>query len=267
MENSLRAQVLRGLVEKRGLLLEVIKVGVGIFLFYLARGLMPAHPAAATERSKELFELEQQLHIAKEAVVQTWTLNYEMLVHYFNVIYIYGHFPIIVILLAILYFRHREGYRVLRNSLLISALAGLLIWYLLPVAPPRLLSHYSFTDTLAIMPVRGGDLQPDFFANRYAAVPSFHAGWALLMEIVIWRATKRADIRAFTLLLTLSMFIGVVATGNHYFLDVLIGSVIVMGALLLALWWEKYGSRTRVPPRRREPPSAPIADLLARHRA
>ena len=240
--DGLRAQALEGFVANRGFFSELFKVSTGIFLFYMARGLIPTHAAAATERSRELFELEQRLRIAKEVVVQTWTLNYEVLVHYFNVIYIYGHFPIIVILLAILYFWHREGYRVLRNSLLISALAGLLIWYLLPVAPPRLLPHYSFTDTLVIMPVKGGDLQPDFFANRYAAVPSFHAGWALLMEVVIWRATKRFDIRVFTLLLTVSMFIGVVATGNHYFLDVLVGSVIVVGALLLALWWEKRRS-------------------------
>ena len=246
MADGLRAQLLGGLVAKRGFFSELFKVGIGIFLFYMARGLIPAHPAAASERSKDLFELEQRLHIAKETVVQTWTLNYEVLVHYFNVIYIYGHFPIIVILLAILYLGHREGYRVLRNGLLLSALAGLLIWWLLPVAPPRLFSHHTFTDTLAAMPVIGGDVQPDFFANRYAAVPSFHAGWALLMEVVIWRATKRADIRAITLLLTLSMFVGVVATGNHYFLDVLIGSVIVVGALFLALWWEKYRSRTRL---------------------
>lgn len=244
MADGLRAQVLGGFVSKRGFFLELFKVGIGIFLFYMARGLIPTHAAAASERSRDLFELEQRLYIAKETVVQTWTLNYEVLVHYFNVIYIYGHFPIIVILLAILYFGHREGYRVLRNGLLLSALAGLLIWWLLPVAPPRLLSHYTFTDTLAIRPVMGGDLQPDFFANRYAAVPSFHAGWALLMEVVIWRATKRADIRVVTLLLTLSMFVGVVATGNHYFLDVLIGSIIVVGALFLALWWEKYRSRT-----------------------
>jgi len=246
MADGLRAHVPGGLVVKRGFFLELLKVGTGIFLFYLARGLIPAHPAGASERSKELVDLEQQMHIAKEALVQGWALNYEVLVHYFNVIYIYGHFPIIVILLAILYFRHREGYRVLRNGLLISALVGLLIWYLLPVAPPRLLSHYSFADTLAIMPVKGGDLQPGFFANHYAAVPSFHAGWALLMEIVIWRATKRADIRAFTLLLTISMFVGVVATGNHYFVDVLVGCLIVMGALLLALWWEKRSSPARV---------------------
>jgi hypothetical protein len=246
MTNGLADQVSRGLAAKRGFFLELFYVGIGIFLFYTARGLMPADPAAASERSKALFELEQRLHIAEETVVQAWTLDYTALVHYFNVIYIYGHFPVIVILLAILYFGHREGYRVLRNGLLLSALAGLLIWWLLPVAPPRLLSHYTFTDTLAVLPVTGGDLQPDFFANHYAAVPSFHAGWALLMEVVIWRATKRADIRAITLLLTLSMFVGVVATGNHYFLDVLIGSVIVIGALFLALWWEKYRSRTRL---------------------
>jgi hypothetical protein len=246
MADGLRTQVLGGLVAKRGFFLEVFKVGIGIFLFYTARGLIPTHAADASERSKDLFELEQRLHIAKETVLQTWTLDYDVLVHYFNVIYIYGHFPIIVILLAILYFGHREGYRVLRNGLLLSALAGLLIWWLLPVAPPRLFSHHTFTDTLVIMPVTGGDLQPGFFANRYAAVPSFHAGWALLMEVVIWRATKRADIRAVTLLLTLSMFVGVVATGNHYFVDVLIGSVIVVAALFLALWWEKYRERMRL---------------------
>jgi len=246
MVDGLRARVPGGLVAKRGFFLELLKVGIGIFLFYMARGLMPTHAAAASERSRDLLELEQRLNIAKETVLQTWTMNYEVLVHYFNVIYIYGHFPIIVTLLAILYFGHREGYRVLRNGLLLSALAGLLIWWLLPVAPPRLFSHRTFTDTLAIMPVMGGDLQPDFFANHYAAVPSFHAGWALLMEVVIWRATKRADIRAVTLLLTLSMFVGVVATGNHYFLDVLIGSVIVVGALFLALWWEKYRSRKKL---------------------
>jgi membrane-associated phospholipid phosphatase len=243
MADRLRAHFPGGLVVRRGFFLELLKVGTGIFLFYLARGLIPTHAAAASERSRDLFELEQRLNIAKETVVQAWTLDYGALVHYFNVIYIYGHFPIIVILLAILYFGHREGYRVLRNGLLISALAGLVIWWLLPVAPPRLLSHYTFTDTLAIMPVTGGDLQPSFFANHYAAVPSFHAGWALLMEVVIWRATKRADIRAVTLLLTLSMFVGVVATGNHYFVDVLVGCVIAVGALLVALWWENYRRR------------------------
>jgi membrane-associated phospholipid phosphatase len=225
----------------------------------MARGLIPTHAAAASERSKDLFEIEQRLHIAKETVLQTWTLNYDALVHYFNVIYIYGHFPIIVVLLAILYFGYREGYRVLRNGLLLSALAGLVIWCLFPVAPPRLLSGEVFTDTLVAMPVVGGDIQPEFFANRYAAVPSFHAGWALLMEVVIWRATKRADIRAVTLLLTVSMFVGVVATGNHYFLDVFIGSIIVVGALLLALWWEKRGSPATIPVQRRE--AVPVPEL------
>lgn len=262
MADGLRAQFPGGLVAKRGFFLELLKVGIGIFLFYTARGLIPTHAAAASERSRDLFELEQRLNIAKETVVQAWTLNYEVLVHYFNVIYIYGHFPIIVILLAILYFGHREGYRVLRNGLLLSALAGLVIWWLLPVAPPRLFSHYTFSDTLAVRPVIGGDLQPDFFANRYAAVPSFHAGWALLMEVVIWRATKRIDIRMVTLLLTLSMFVGVVATGNHYFLDVLIGSVIVVGALFLALWWEKHRSRARLAvAEERASPVPELADL------
>jgi len=265
MVDGLRARVPGGLVAKRGFFLELLKVGIGIFLFYMARGLMPTHAAAASERSRDLLELEQRLNIAKETVLQTWTMNYEVLVHYFNVIYIYGHFPIIVILLAILYFRNPQGYGLLRNGLLLSALVGLVIWCLVPVAPPRLLSPGLFTDTLVMMPVKGGDIQPDFFANRYAAVPSFHAGWALLMEVAIWRATKRADIRAVTLLLTVSMFVGVVATGNHYFLDVLIGSVIVVGALLLALWWEKRSSPTRVPVQRVEVIPVPeLADLLDR---
>jgi membrane-associated phospholipid phosphatase len=78
-------------------------------------------------------------------------------------------------------------------------------------------------------------LQPPGLINKYAALPSLHFGWNLLVGIVLWRVTRSRAIRAFAVVMPVAMAFAVVATGNHYVVDVLAGGVVALAGLAGAL--------------------------------
>ncbi len=74
--------------------------------------------------------------------------------------------------------------------------------------------------------------------NKYAAMPSLHAGWNLLAGIAIYRASRRSALRAISLAGPVSMTLAVVLTANHYVLDVVVGEMVALiGLFLSQRWW------------------------------
>ena len=82
---------------------------------------------------------------------------------------------------------------------------------------------------------RGGYRQvlPPSLVNEYAAMPSFHAGWNLVLGIELFRASRRLLVRASPSRCRRAMAFAVVATANHFVLDVLAGAAVVIVALLI----------------------------------
>ena len=68
-------------------------------------------------------------------------------------------------------------------------------------------------------------LQPPLFTNQYAAMPSLHAGWDLLVGMAIVAAASSVWLRAIGFILPMLMALAVVFTANHYILDVVAGDL------------------------------------------
>jgi hypothetical protein len=138
-----------------------------------------------------------------------------------------------------MYFWHRPQYLLMRNAFLISGAIGLIIFVNFPTAPPRLLEHHGvelgFVDTILLEYNASRPDTPSFFVNEYAAMPSLHIGWNLLVGITLWLATRNVLVRAFGVLMPLTMFAVIVLTANHYIVDAFAGFAVMMAGLILAL--------------------------------
>ena len=112
-----------------------------------------------------------------------------MLVTLANWVYIWGHWPVTAVSAAWL-FRHRpEAYRLVRTAIFVSGAIGMIIFLGYPVAPPRLAGSGSPTRSRALDAYRA--LQPPSLMDRYAALPSLHFGWDLLVGLTLARFHPR----------------------------------------------------------------------------
>jgi hypothetical protein len=226
---------------------ELLIVGVAFVLYYLVRGFVVERTFEATSRAIRIVELEKSLGLwVWESKMQAWVMSSDVLAHLFNNIYVYAHFPLIIIIGLWLFFFHRQRYVLLRNAFLISGGIGLIIFNLLPTAPPRLLPwplSDQVVDTMFAFSRVNYDMQPAAFVNHYAAMPSLHFGWNLLLGIgIIWTMRNFLGI-AFGVTMPAAMFIAVVATGNHFIIDVVAGTVVALIGLGAALLVQRYGGR------------------------
>ena len=247
MVDRLAPTVMRtALVIRKSGLWDLALIVVAFLLYYLVRGVVVERAGEATSRAIWLVELEKSLGLFWEGQMQAWVMSSDILAHLFNNIYVYAHFPLIIIIGLWLFFFHRERYVLLRNAFLISGGIGLIIFNLLPTAPPRLLPwplSDQVVDTMFAFSRVNYDMQPAAFVNHYAAMPSLHFGWNLLLGIgIIWTMRNFFGI-AFGVTMPAAMFVAVVATGNHFILDVLAGTVVALIGLGLALLVQRYGSR------------------------
>jgi hypothetical protein len=210
---------------------EVLLIASALPIYYLVRGLTQTQVDDAVERGVDIIELEQSLGIFWEVEMQSWILSYEWFVKFLNWFYLFGHLPVIGTLAVWMYFYHRPQYLLMRNAFLLSGAIALIFYVNFPTAPPRLLPDhlgYGFVDTVVNQYEESRPLTPSWFVNEYAAFPSMHIGWNMLVGIALWMATKNPFVRAFAVMMPLMMFLDIVLTANHYFIDAFAG-VIVMG--------------------------------------
>jgi membrane-associated phospholipid phosphatase len=141
------------------------------------------------------------------------------------------------------------AYRWFRNAFLISALLGLSIYVVLPMAPPRYLP--GFTDTLKTAGFDVDGSSVGLFYNPYAAMPSLHVGWALLAGLVVISSARVRWLRVAGAALPVLMALCVLMTGNHFLLDVLAGAAIAVVSLIVsACWitWQEAHKKSRATP-------------------
>lgn len=213
---------------------ELLLIASALPLYYLVRGSAHERVGDAIVRSVQLIHLERRLGIFWEADLQQQVLSFDWLVWLLNAIYLYGHLPLILLLALWLYFWHRPQYLLMRNAFLISGAIGLIVYLLFPVAPPRFLPAWGFVDTVFNEYNAGRPLTPSFFTNEYAAVPSLHFGWNLLLGAGVWMASRHFALRSFALLMPPVMFFTIILTGNHYFLDAAAGFLAVALGMAIA---------------------------------
>lgn len=209
---------------------EVAIFAIAYVLYFGVRAITEGTPASAMRHAHELIRFEQHLGIAWERGVQDEVVSTRFLLDAANAVYMYGHWPVIILTGVLLYRYRRHSYYELRNACLLSGLVGLAIFALYPVAPPRL-TDLPLVDTVTEQAEGYRQLVPKALVNQYAAMPSFHAGWNVLLGIVVLRATRNRLLRGLAVAGPAAMVVAVVATANHFVVDVFAGVAIVLAGL------------------------------------
>ena len=200
----------------------------------------------AIEAGQRIWDVERALHLPNEHGLQHLFLKSSVLIQACNVFYATVHIPSMGIFLVWLWFRHRDHYPAVRNVVALTTLWCLAI-QLIPVAPPRLVPGLHVADTPALF---GQTVYPAFGKSgpaQLSAMPSVHVAWAAIIGVTIVVASTRRW-RWIALAHPVVTMIVVVVTGNHYWLDGVVG-IMVAG---LAVLFERR-VRTAITRRRRAP--------------
>ena len=212
-------------------LVQVVLIGICILLYFGVRGLTEGTVEAAIAHANRLMDVERTIGMDVEHGLQRPVIANPMLLNVANWIYIWGHWPVIAACAVWLYRRRHASYIRLRDAFFISGAIGLIIFASYPVAPPRL-AGLGFIDTVTQHSHAYRVLQPPHLVNRYAALPSLHAGWNLVLGVAMFRATRNRAVRTVATVLPAAMAWAVVATANHFVIDAVAGV-----SLALFGWW------------------------------
>ena len=205
---------------------------VALYLIYLGlRDVSIGTAQEAVRNGLALVHAEEALGLFHEAAVQR-AIAGTHLEAWFDVYYMVGFGPAIFAMLVWLGLRHRDEYKTLRTRLLVSLAIASILYVLVPTAPPRLVPGLDIGDTVGLAAHDTGSFAGIQF-NPYAAMPSMHVGWTLLLAIVGFRVCRRRLVRVAFALYPVGMAICVVATGNHYFLDSIVGAGVALLAIVI----------------------------------
>jgi len=216
---------------------------IGLYGAYLAlRNLAIGNANEAFANATTVVDVERAVGIFHEVSVQRFLSVDLPFERFFDVYYMLGFGPVVFATLFWLALSHRDEYRQLRNWLLLSIAIASLSYLLLPTAPPRLMHGLGIADTVGLSGHDTGSFAGIRF-NPYAAMPSMHVGWSLLIGLVGFRTARRWSIKALFAVHPFVMALTVTATGNHYFLDSIVGVLVALSAAaLLSVPWSRLVS-------------------------
>ncbi|MFF9061908.1 phosphatase PAP2 family protein [Streptomyces sp. NPDC014882] len=204
----------------------------GLFLVYkVGRQLAAGHTAEAFRNAHRVWDAERRLRLPHEDAVQSLLLHGDGLVQAANTYYAAVHFPATAAFLVWLHLRRPGHYVWARRVLAAVTAAALAVHLAFPLAPPRMLTATGLIDTARVYgPSVYGPPRTDTLSNQFAAMPSLHFGWALMVAVGLIAAT-RSRRRWLWLLHPLVTLLVIVGTANHYWLDALVASALLGVAL------------------------------------
>ncbi len=207
-------------------------IWVGFALAYqVARGVADRNPAKAFENGLKVIDLERNANALFELSLQRLADSSELLVMLASWTYWLSQFTVVGLALLWVYLRRNEAFVRFRNVILLANVIGLVGYVLLPTAPPRMFPDLGFVDTLAVFgSLNHGSGLIELAANPYAAMPSLHAADALLVGVILATVTRRRVFKALWLLWPAWVSFCVMATGNHFWLDIVAGMVVALVA-------------------------------------
>lgn len=221
---------------------DALVVVTGVVVYFGVRGITAGSPETARDHARDVLALEKTLGLDVEAGVQALLVDVAPVTTFANWVYIWGHWPVIALTLLWLALHDRRFFLRLRNAMIASGGLGLCVYTTYPVAPPRLLGT-GYVDTITEQSNSYRVLQPPAFVNQYAAMPSLHVGWDLVVGLTIATAATTALLRFLGRLMPVLMAAATVLTANHYVLDVLAGAAFGLAGWAIALQVERRRDR------------------------
>ncbi|MEH3053009.1 MAG: phosphatase PAP2 family protein [Patulibacter minatonensis] len=212
----------------RDLVLQVVVLAVVLFAYQLTRGLAdePSTAADAVANARHVVAVERALGLYVEPSIQRWALGVDGLTDALSWVYLNVQTTVTLGGLLWVYLRHNDRYYFVRNMFFVSFIGACLIYVGLPTAPPRLMpADYGFVDSVEQLSGPRKFVW-EAFANPYAAMPSMHVAFSLMIGLSIASLARRRWVRAAWLAYPAAILWVVVATGNHFWLDAAAGAVV-----------------------------------------
>jgi hypothetical protein len=222
------------------LLVEVAVVVGGYLAYKQVRYLVRDHEVEAFANAARVIRWERAVGIFTELHVQELAIGSRVVVELLNRYYVSVHFPLTVALVVWAYAcRRADVYPRLRFFLLSITVVALAIHVAFPLAPPRMLPELGFVDTLAEYGPRVYPADPGrSIANQFAAMPSLHFGWALVLAWCIAPALRRRWVSVLLWAHPAVTLIAITATANHFWLDAAVAGGLVL--LAAAVWQRRW---------------------------
>jgi membrane-associated phospholipid phosphatase len=209
------------------------------FGFYVAyqvtRGLADRDAARAFENGLTVIDLERRAGALFELSLQGFLGSSELLIRLTSWTYWLSQFAVLGLALLWVYLRRNESFLRFRNTVLVANTIGLVGYILLPTAPPRMFPDFGFVDTLAhFSSLNHGSAAIEFASNPYAAMPSLHGADALIVGVAMALIVRRPLFKLLWLAWPAWVSFAVIATGNHFWLDIAAGVVVAaLGAAIV----------------------------------
>jgi hypothetical protein len=239
-----------GVRRRPAVLVEALGLLLGFALFALLHATAGTDVAGATANALSLQSLEHALHLDIEQATNAWLARHPTLIQ--PAVYFYrSYYAVLLGVLLWVFVRHPDSYRPVRRTLLAMTAFALLVFWALPMAPPRF-ALPGIVDIVAEHDILGSHASraAGNGQNHYSAMPSLHVGWSLWCAYAVWSTLRATHPRLALLpwLFPLVMAADVLTTGNHYVLDVVASAVLLMASVAAASAWGRLtASTTDVP--------------------
>ncbi|KAI0048694.1 hypothetical protein FA95DRAFT_1605065 [Auriscalpium vulgare] len=223
-------------------LLEVLYWALTYWIYQIARAVSAVlfidegTVDTARRHAIQLLEFERTLGIQSENKIQAFVMSHTWAITSLNRIYSFIHIPATIFFLAYFYNSQRFSvYAPVRRTMALANLLAFVVFTLWPCMPPRLLpASYGFIDTVHAGGM-GSVWTTNKFCNQFAAMPSLHFGYSLIVGVsLFWyapKAQRRMSLHALFLLYPATILTAIISTANHYILDAVAGFFVAAFAM------------------------------------
>ncbi|HEY1833766.1 MAG TPA: phosphatase PAP2 family protein [Solirubrobacteraceae bacterium] len=238
-----RARVLQARILPHGwldALRQVSLFSAAYFAYRLVRGMVEGDANAAFRHARDLISLERTMHLFVEPSIQAWASGSHFLMVAASWLYVNAQTSVTVGALLFLYLCHNRSFYFVRNMFMIAMVIALIGYAVFPTAPPRLLPEWGFIDTVSdvfgVNTTRAGASSINALFNPYAAVPSMHVAFSLLIGGTLSRLCRHRVARVLWMLYPLLMTFVIIVTANHFITDAMLGALTAGASAYGATW-------------------------------
>lgn len=203
--------------------------------YQVVRGLTEGSRDTALGNAQDVIDLERGLGLFFEPDLQSSLLDNRWVIDIANFLYVNTHFTISTAFIVWLYLYRNDFFYFVRNTMMIAMGIALVGYGAYPCAPPRMMLDAGFTDTIkSYSDVDQDSKAISLLVNKYAAVPSMHIGFSLLIGLTAYRLCRRAVPKILWSMYPVLVFFVITVTANHFWVDALAGALVAGIAAFLA---------------------------------
>jgi len=207
---------------------QVLLFAIAYYGYRVVRGAVDDAPGAAMafQHARDVMNVERSLGIFVEPHINGWVSRSSAVSDTVAWIYLNAQFTVTMASLVYIYLRHNASFYFVRNMFAVAMWTANVGFMLFPTAPPRFFPEWGFTDSVTNLTHVGHDsVTINHLVNQYAAVPSMHVAFALMIAIPLARLSKHRVTRiAWTVYPFVVAFV-IISTANHFITDAVLGAL------------------------------------------